>query len=169
MLGLNEQLKHYQAVKQRIAANGRPEYDRPLQVLPRLSYQPPVARMRVPTVAELDAELSIQKIGKASVPPTLLMKVKADKILREVALKHAVTIADIRGPRRFIPLMRARREAMYRLHHEMSWSQIRVANYLNKDHSSVHHALGAYERDLQNDLARTTDPQPLPEHGVAAD
>lgn len=148
MFGLQEQLTHYRKVRQRIAANAKPEYDRPLRQ-PALPYQPPVARMRVPSLVELDAMRTVRLKVASVIPGNLLVREKADRIVREVATKHDVTVEAIHSARRPYPLMRARREAMYRVYTELRWSQNRVGQYFGKDHSSVYEALRVYKKEMQ--------------------
>lgn len=83
----------------------------------------------------------------------------AQKILREVALKHQVRREHLVGPLRYWQYAHARHEAMYRLVVELRWSLARIGSLLNRDHTTVMHGIGAHCR--RNDL-------PAPRPSLAA-
>lgn len=135
MFGREEQLKHYQLVRERIAANAKPEYDRPLQLH---RPPPPTARMRVPSVVEIDRA---RQMAAVHVPQHLDAKTQVDTIIRKVCDKHRVLKAEVLGKRRTTTIANARMEIYWRLKTELNWPNTRIAKLMNRDHSSVQHAI----------------------------
>lgn len=69
-------------------------------------------------------------------------QVKTPKVIREVAKSFAVTVKDIKGPRRTKDLALARQVAMYILREEFNYKLEEVAGFLGrKDHTTVLHAI----------------------------
>lgn len=69
-------------------------------------------------------------------------KVKVPKVLKEVAKSFAVTVKDLKGPRRTKELALARQVAMYILREEFNYKLEEVAKFLNReDHTTVLHAI----------------------------
>lgn len=85
--------------------------------------------------------------GDSPLPP----QARADRvryIIAEVAAKHDVSVADLLGPRRFRPLVRARWEAAWRLKN-LPWSPSfpRVAQWLGyEDHTSCMYAVAEHAK-----------------------
>jgi len=69
-------------------------------------------------------------------------KVKVPKVLKEVAKSFAVTVKELKGPRRTKELALARQVAMYILREEFNYKLEEVAKFLNReDHTTVLHAI----------------------------
>jgi chromosomal replication initiation ATPase DnaA len=134
VFGLQEQIEHYRKVSERIAAAA----DRSA---------PPAARMRVPTLEELDAmraqqlsDAEADRVRRETIPAHLKSQdFDAKRIVREVSQRHGVPEDDIMGPRRFAYIVPARREAMYRVFNELDWTMERVGRFFNRDHTTVLH------------------------------
>ncbi|SDT96803.1 helix-turn-helix domain-containing protein [Stappia sp. ES.058] len=77
----------------------------------------------------------------------------AQKILSEVADRHGLTVADLRGRSRGTTIVRARQEAMYRLRAELTLSCPTVAGVINRDHTTVSH--GAHAHADRHGLPKT--------------
>lgn len=79
--------------------------------------------------------------------PVPLNGEETNRILEEVAAKHDVTVADIRGPRRRIEISHARQEAMYRLYSERkNLSLPMIGRMLSRDHTTVMHGIRAHAK-----------------------
>lgn len=66
-------------------------------------------------------------------------------IMREVALKHGLSLLQMRTKRRTRVVVLARHEAMYRCHHETTQTLPQIARFFGGfDHSSVMHAIAAH-------------------------
>jgi len=76
------------------------------------------------------------------------------QILRECAREHGCTVQEILSPTRFSNVIKARRKAMWRLHKRGTMSLTQIGRYLNKDHSTVLHALRKYEKSLAQGEAK---------------
>ena len=73
-------------------------------------------------------------------------------VLGQVAAKHGVTPADIRGPSCVREIARARQEAMHELY-ALGWlSTPQVGRFLNRDHSTVVYGLKAHKARLAEHL-----------------
>lgn len=68
----------------------------------------------------------------------------AQRILSEVAGKHGLTVADLRGRSRATRIVLARQEAMYRLRADLPLSCPTVARVINRDHTTVSHGAHAH-------------------------
>lgn len=66
---------------------------------------------------------------------------KAVIIILDVCERHKVLAADLKGPSRKLFIVHARWELAYRLRHELQWSFPKIGLLLNKDHSSIIHAV----------------------------
>ena len=73
----------------------------------------------------------------------------AKDIVKSVADKHRVTVAQIHGSRRYKDIVRARQEAMFDLDRFKGWSSIRIGYYFGKDHTTVLHALRSHAARLE--------------------
>lgn len=79
-------------------------------------------------------------IGKDS--QTKREQIKIPRVLREVSKSFAVTVKDMKGPRRTQELALARQVAMYILREEFNYKLEEVAKFLNRqDHTTVIHAI----------------------------
>lgn len=79
---------------------------------------------------------------------------KARAILQEVADQNDVTVAAICSPARQQYLSLVRRVVCYRLRTELRWSYPRIGAFINKDHSTVIHAVRMYEKELEDEKNR---------------
>jgi len=69
-------------------------------------------------------------------------KIKVPKVIKEVAKSFAVSVKDLKGPRRTKDLALARQVAMYILRDEFNYKLEEVAKFLNReDHTTVLHAI----------------------------
>jgi len=66
---------------------------------------------------------------------------RAAVIAAEVAERHGLSVADIRGRSRRAPLVRARWEAMRRTLNETDLTVSQVARWFRRDESTVRHAV----------------------------
>ena len=62
-------------------------------------------------------------------------------ITAEVAARHGLTAADIRGPARTKCIVAARHEAMAACRAEGIWSYPRIGMFFNRDHTTVLYAV----------------------------
>ena len=70
-------------------------------------------------------------------------------IVREVSLKHGVSIIDMLSARRSKPFVYARHEAMYRMRHETTLSFPQIGRRLGgRDHTTVLHGIRCHEKRL---------------------
>lgn len=76
------------------------------------------------------------------------------KILYECAEENGCTIEDILGPSRCKNFVKARWEAIWRLHQRKTMSMAQIGQYLNKDHSTVINAIRQYEKSLAQGEAK---------------
>lgn len=58
------------------------------------------------------------------------------KIALEVCEKHDVSLGDLISPRRDVPTVLARHEAMYRLRHETLMSTTQIGHCFRRDHTT---------------------------------
>lgn len=70
------------------------------------------------------------------------------EILRQCATEFGCTVSDILSDRKTTNIMLARRKAMWLLHKRGTMSKAAIGRYLNKDHTTVIHALRGYEKSL---------------------
>ena len=69
---------------------------------------------------------------------------KATRVLKWVADKHGVTVGDLIGPVRAVPIATARFEAEYILRTRLGLGLKQIGYYLNRDHSTVIHGIQVY-------------------------
>lgn len=75
------------------------------------------------------------------------------KIITEVATKHGFTFLDVISPRRAVPIVAARHEAMWRARHETPHSLPRIGTAFNRDHTTVMHAISMHEKRMALEVA----------------
>lgn len=81
----------------------------------------------------------------------------AEHIMREVGLKHGFKRADLVGRSRKPRVVNARREAMYRLRHELGLSMLKIARMFDRDHSTVVYNVNYYaERNVRRTMVNET-------------
>lgn len=79
-------------------------------------------------------------------------KITPMQIVREVAEKHRVSVADLRGQSRKRSIAWARQEAMCRLYRETAWSLPRIGQYFGgRDHTTARYGVLAYEARLRGE------------------
>lgn len=69
-------------------------------------------------------------------------------IIKQVALKHKITVADLLSDIRARPIAAARHEAMYRIREERKLSWGRIGYLLNRDHTSCLHGWRRHQARL---------------------
>lgn len=77
-------------------------------------------------------------------------------LLAEIAREHGVTVADITGPSRSLKLIPARFHACFEMRHRLEMSVTEIGRRVNRDHSTVIHALRRWPeivRASQNEQA----------------
>jgi hypothetical protein len=90
--------------------------------------------------------IRVSKISRTAIMP-------ASKIIFEVAEKHGLTIADLKGEGRKVPVAIARQEAFWRLRTELGLSYPRIGTIFNgRDHSTVIHGIRRHAARLTGDV-----------------
>ena len=87
-------------------------------------------------------------------------------ILADVAEAHGLTVAQVVGERRTQRFVRARVEVINRIDRELGWSTSRIAQLLNRDHTTVVHHL---DRRGANNPPKWTSDQDAALRAMAAD
>jgi hypothetical protein len=70
------------------------------------------------------------------------------RILQECAKDHGVTVEDLIGWVRTTRLVNARRDAIWRLHQRGTMSLKQIGRLLNKDHTTILHAIRKRRKEL---------------------
>lgn len=118
----------------------------------RLMGKAPVARVheaRPRPEAEAAAVIEAPPLPLA-LPPGLP---RPRKLLALICQEFHCTLDDLRGPRRFATLVRARQLAMFILRDELQLSFIRIGQLLARDHTTVLHSCKAVAREMKGDRA----------------
>jgi hypothetical protein len=86
----------------------------------------------------------------------------ADMIIREVAAKHGLTLAEIKATRRKVKIVDARYEVFFRLSKETSMSLPMIGKKLGGyDHTTVLHGIRMHEKRMAEGYKRAwRGPQP---------
>lgn len=150
---MQELRSHYQLVRERLWPKGKREdlssekwqrfYVRPTTVAVRVKKELPP----LPTIAR---PISIYPYA---IGPVLreerpwLYEVSASAIMAEECRAHGVTREQIVSHARPVHITRARQVVMARLHEELCWSLTRVGRYVDKDHTTVLHAVKKYRAE----------------------
>lgn len=72
-----------------------------------------------------------------------------DAMVLDVAMRHGVTVADLKGPSRRRKIARARQAAMWVLRHHATLSLPKIGYLLgDRDHTTVMHGIAAHEGRL---------------------
>lgn len=107
------------------------------------SRQPPVQKTR----DIIDLSPKPVKIGRRQ---TTNNDPRSSRIVIEVAIKHGFTGPEITSSRRFVPLVAARHEAMWRLSKETSMSLPAIGRKLGgKDHTTVLYGIRRHEERMR--------------------
>ena len=78
------------------------------------------------------------------------VNIRWKRIVREVCIKHNISLTDIRSHRRAYPIVAARREAMYRLRNETLMSLPEIGRRMGGfDHSTAMHSIAKHEAILK--------------------
>jgi len=90
-------------------------------------------------------EIYIVPIG----PRPLTDGEKAKSILHTLAYKHGFTVDEVKGQRRFVPLVRCRQEVCWEISKQTKWSLPRIGIFLgDRDHTTILHAVRAHQARL---------------------
>jgi len=119
-MNLQEQIEHYKAVKQRIATSTK----------------------KPKTVEQKETNI----YDWLSRPSTF--KDPRMQIMEKCAKEYGCTVSDIFGRRKITNVMLARRKAAYLLVKRGRVSIADVGRYLNRDHTTILHAVEMYEKAL---------------------
>ena len=86
----------------------------------------------------------------ASLPPDSM-----NRIMKEVAWKHRISVAEIKSHVKNVLVVRARQEFCYRAYAEAKTrSMPDIARFCHRDHTSVLHAIRAYAHQHDRPLPR---------------
>lgn len=115
----------------------------------RLMGKAPAARVHEarPGPPEAEAAAAIEALPPPALPP------RFKKLLALICQEFHCTLDDLRGPRRFAVLIRARQLAMFILRDELQLSFIRIGQLLARDHTTVIHGCEAIARGMKGDRA----------------
>ena len=73
-------------------------------------------------------------------------------IMREVCDKHGISKSELLSPRRAVPIVAARHEAMYRMSKETTMSLPAIGRRMGgRDHTTVLHGIRKYEANLRGE------------------
>ena len=104
--------------------------------------------------AEREDAIRLARIKMQFLPVPTPQKVinQLPRIMQEVATKHGVSIADIKGPRRHSLIVRARQEFFYRARHETDKSYPQISTFCGgRDHTSGIWAVRQHEARLRGE------------------
>ena len=74
------------------------------------------------------------------------------RILSDVCYRHAITLSALKGKERFQPLVRARHEAMWLLHHALpNCSLTQIGRWMERDHTTVIHGIRKHQSLLDQE------------------
>lgn len=108
----------------------------------RIAYTAPIGPRR-PTLCSY-----AEPIGPSIPVPASAGPVSARMIAANVCHAHKQPFREIVGPIRFAPVVLARQEVMWRLHHELGWSKSRIGRFLGRDHSTAWHGIRKHQARL---------------------
>jgi hypothetical protein len=130
MLTIEELQAHYAAVRARLNAGPPPK----------------AAPKPVPVVFEPAVRLVLPPETKLDTPNDPYPITRIQKLLKEIADKHCITVMDIKGASRKNKPILARREACYRLRTELNMSFTKVGWAVGyRDHTTILNAVRRYE------------------------
>lgn len=104
-------------------------------------------RQRLAAAAVREAERVAAVVSQYRLATASLANPKAvvERIKRDVARKHGVSVADIDGPRRSAKIVRARHESMCLAYRETRLTLTPLGRLFNRDHTSVLWAIRQHE------------------------
>lgn len=76
------------------------------------------------------------------------------RIALEVCAKHGLKLQVLISTRRDVPVVLARHEAMWRLHHETTMSSTQIGRCFKRDHSTSIHAVRKHQWRLDQEAAK---------------
>lgn len=90
-----------------------------------------------------------------SIQPTIVVDQvlsEPQKIMRDVCNKHGISKSELLSPRRAVPIVAARHEAMYRMSKETTMSLPAIGRRMGgRDHTTVLHGIRKYEASLRGE------------------
>lgn len=123
--------RHYQRTKGRIAEASRQIEEE--------------ARQREIEAARcINPPIPVEALPEPSPEPTT----KLGKLAKEICEKYGITRRDLCGPMRFREYTRARHEFCWRGVDELGFPMTQVGRYLNKDHTTVLHAVHKHRKEV---------------------
>ena len=139
--GLREQAEHYRQIKTTLWGKIPQKTTQPS---PKVEPEPTPALCIGPPVAPRDW------LHIASLPPDSM-----NRIMKEVAWKHRISVAEIKSHVKNVLVVRARQEFCYRAYAEAKTrSMPDIARFCHRDHTSVLHAIRAYAHQHDRPLPR---------------
>lgn len=133
MMTLEQQVQHYKAVRARITSG---------IMKPKTKYVSVV--FELPPIIEPEPE----PIAEPVIPPLPRSSDPRVNILRDCAHEYGCTLQELMSASRKTRIMLARRKAMYLLWQRGTMSKAHIGRFLNKDHTTVIHAIRSYEKSL---------------------
>lgn len=130
-----ELLNHYAAVKARINKSRAP-----IEAVDQVEEEVVCAPVELPDDTELDRVLE-ELANVPAVFPTLM----ARRIVADTALEFGVSVESISGEARMKCFVEARKKVCWRLSRELGWSLPRIGRWVNRDHTTVLHAVRMYD------------------------
>jgi chromosomal replication initiation ATPase DnaA len=89
----------------------------------------------------------VQEAQAQSIPVAFAERDPRREILRDCANEYGCSVADLMGHSRRSEIVHARRKAMYLIYSRGKMSKAGVGRFMNKDHTTVMHALKKYEAE----------------------
>lgn len=153
------QVDHYNAVRSRIWGAISPSSNIRPPVYVHIIERAPVPREAIPvvyTTAKKYQKLTRQyksanalydrwKDNPKASDAILTSEKLSDRILREVCERHKIDLHDVLSNRRTKNLVTARFEIAFRLKSETLFSLPQIGKIMNRDHTSILHAIRRYE------------------------
>ena len=88
-----------------------------------------------------------QEAQSQTIPVPFVEKDPRRQILMDCANEYGCSVADLMGHSRRSEIVHARRKAMYLIYNRGKMSKAGVGRFMNKDHTTVMHALKKYEQE----------------------
>jgi hypothetical protein len=134
MLTLEELHAHYKAVRARLSTPPTPKM---IAKLPEFEPEPVIEVVPEPEPCVILAF------------PGQPMQTPGNVIIQSIAMKHGVTVKDIKSQSRKHEHVVARQEAAYELRKQRNFSLTKIGQMLgNRDHTTILHALRKHEERL---------------------
>lgn len=176
--------EHYKAVRARMMKHAIPEKKAPPIVLlespeklepPKAGLVSEVVKNKIVTdalsVTDMGAiydtaqalKLAEEMVNSPRLPPipglviNEIGAIRWLRILHAVANKHGVEKADIMGKSRRRAIVEARFEVFYRLRIDLSFSYLKIAHLMKKDHTTVLHGVNTLRKRLLDERSRMAE------------